>query len=52
MHCTDTFDRQCELRAYGSTPEEVAKDAWARFNENEEHWDIFGYPFDFIRVII
>lgn len=39
--CWDGVDRW-ELRGYGATPEEAARDAYNNFNDRE-NWDMYGY---------
>ena len=41
VSCQDVNGLHWELRGYGSTPDDAAKQAWERFQDNLR-WDAYG----------
>lgn len=42
VYCTDDYGDKWELRGYGNTPAEAARNAWANYNDYA-NWDVYGY---------
>jgi len=42
VFCIDNDNNHWLLKAYGSTPEEVAKESWNRYNDYD-NWDVYGF---------